>query len=510
MLLHTLSGVSIALTADAGSALADGIAAELTELECAVLRQQTGQKRGAQAEACVALVENAAAADALRRTFAESSMPTLVLATTRQLAEAMVPMLDERHALGTIGDTPGVFAWRLRQLLALAQRQSGASPDVDALTGLMTRRAFETRLALASMMPDQCTGLLFLDLDHFKLINDRLGHAAGDQVLHAVASLMLRSLRPEDAIARIGGDEFACLISRSSPAAVIAEAKQLLAEMPKYDIPRFFKEPSLRICASAGLTFVRPEVGGDVLLMEADVAMYDAKCNCRGQLSVYEGSDGSSPTRPDLRVQHFENAARLATERLVEMITLKSRGLIEAAEREADICALTGLYNKRYIIGQLPREIRRARERRGRLSLVMMDIDNFGEVNRTHGWPTGDRVLQSFASVARSLVRPTDWVARYGGEEFVIVLPGMDVDGALRFAERMRQVYASTPVESVEGQVFSKTLSAGVVQLSDDMSSSTDLVQSASMALLRAKAKGRNRVECAADAEPAPRLNAAI
>jgi diguanylate cyclase (GGDEF)-like protein len=505
-----LSGVSIALMADTGSSLAYGIGAELSELECAVIRLDTGEKATAEAEACLAIVENAASVDALRRVFEQSSMPTLVLATTRQLAQAVVPILDERHALGTIGDTPGVFAWRLRHLLALAQRKPDASPDVDPLTGLLNRRAFEARLALASMMPDEFTGLLLLDLDHFKLINDRLGHAAGDQVLHAVASLLSRSLRPDDAVARIGGDEFACLLTRPSAAAVIAEAEQLLSEMPKYDIPRFFKEPSLRFCASAGLTFVRPEVGKDVLMMEADVAMYEAKCSCRGQLSVYERSDGANATQPDLRVQHFENAARLATERLVEMITLKGRGLIDAAKREADICALTGLYNRRYINVQLPREIRRVREQGGRLSLVMMDVDNFREVNSTHGWPTGDRVLQSFASVARSLVRPTDWVARYGGEEFVFVLPGTDADSALRIAERMRQVFASTTVESLEGHVFSKTLSAGVVQLSDDMETSTDLVQRASKALLRAKELGRNRVECARVVERELRLDAAI
>jgi two-component system cell cycle response regulator len=495
MLLHTLSGVSIALLADAGSALADGVGAVLSDLECEVLRYQTGQKPTVRSEAGVFVIQNAAAVEALRQGVEASSMPTLVLAATRQLAEAVVPMLDERHALGTIGDTPGVFAWRLRHLLALARRQSTVSTDVDALTGLLNRRAFEARLALASMTSDQSTGLLLLDLDHFKLVNDRLGHAAGDQVLHAVACMLSRSLRPDDAIARLGGDEFACLITRGNADEVVAEAERLLAEMPKYDIPRFLKEPTLRFCASAGLTFVRPEVGKDVLLMEADVAMYEAKCNCRGQLSVYERCDDVGASRPDLRVEHFENSARLATERLVEMITLKGRRLIDAARREADVCWLTGLYNRRYLDAQLTRELERARDQGSLLSLMMVDLDKFSDINRQHGWPTGDRVLKAFASIARSFVRSTDWVARYGGEEFVIVMPGTDVGSAQRMADRIRQVFAMTSVESVEGEVFSATLSASVVEWSDGIRTSTDLLQRASRALLQAKKAGRNRVE---------------
>jgi diguanylate cyclase (GGDEF)-like protein len=127
--------------------------------------------------------------------------------------------------------------------------------------------------------------------------------------------------------------------------------------------------------------------------------------------------------------------------------------------------------------------------------MALIDVDHFRDVNKHYGWPTGDRVLRTFANVARANVRATDWIARYGGEEFVIVMPDTALDSAVQAAERVRKAFSSVTTESVEGQRVPATLSIGVALLQDCMDSTTAFVQQASMALLRAKESGRNGVE---------------
>jgi two-component system cell cycle response regulator len=227
--------------------------------------------------------------------------------------------------------------------------------------------------------------------------------------------------------------------------------------------------------------------------------MYEAKGTGGSCLVQYREADSNDdPMAPDLRMRHFETATRVATERLVEMITLKGKRLINAANHEANVCALTSLYNRRYFDAQMQREIQRARSEGRPLSLVLLDIDRFHDVNTTHGWPTGDRVLQAIATVLQSAVRATDWVARYGGEEFVIVMPDTTLESAQPVAERVRQAFAGTVIDGVEGQHVAATLSAGVAQFGATADSAIALVQQASMALLQAKSGGRNRVELAA------------
>jgi diguanylate cyclase (GGDEF)-like protein len=500
-MLQSLAGISIALIAEATSTIAEGLAAELRDLECRVHRCETGEAPAPVAEAGVVVVETPAAATELQTLLAQSSVPLLVVATSRQIADSVVTSLEERHDLATVADTPAVLSWRLRHLVALARRDSGPSGDIDALTGLQSRRAFQRRLrqALAWTTPDQSAGLLYVDLDEFKRVNERFGHVVGDQVLIAVASLLTRSLRPEDVIARMGGDEFACLLTRHSSIEVARDAEQLLDRLAQSDVPCLAREPSLRLSASAGLTFLRPEASAEETLLEADVAMYEVKCSGRGKLSVYDsGDDVVSAGRPDLRVEHFERATRLATERLVESITLRGRRLIDEAKREANCCALTGLYNRRFFDTKLARELVRARYQGRPLSIVMIDMDHFSDVNGTYGWPTGDRVLKKFASVALANARSTDWIARYGGEEFVIVMPDTEAGSAQQVADRVRAAFASGAVESMDGEPVVVTLSAGVAQLSEAMDTPTQFVQQASKALLHAKSGGRNRVELAA------------
>jgi diguanylate cyclase (GGDEF)-like protein len=146
----------------------------------------------------------------------------------------------------------------------------------------------------------------------------------------------------------------------------------------------------------------------------------------------------------------------------------------------------------------MSREIADALQRARPLTVALMDIDGFGKYNRIYGWPTGDRVLRSFGTVARSNVRATDWVARYGGDEFVIVLPDTDLASAVQVLERVQQAYAATPIESLDGRTLSATISVGVAQLGAIPEPVEVFVDRASNVLKDGKAEGPNRIRLAA------------
>jgi two-component system, cell cycle response regulator len=488
---------SIVLIADAGSVLACGFAAQLAENQYRVDRVEPGDLPVGNWNAAVAVVEHAAAIESLRDALGWWSTPTLVFAATRRLAADVLPLLDERFDLATAADSADVLLWRLQRLVARSRRRAFDPADLDSLTGLFNRRAFEARLrqAIATPAPAQVTGLLYLDLDQFKLINDHYGHVVGDQALRAIGAKLPRLLAPGDTVARLGGDEFGCLLQRGDADSIVRDSRRLLDELARFEVPDLSVDDSPRVTASAGLTLARPGVAGDALLHEVEVAAYHAKDSGRNQLKVYgQLADAARQSSSDMDLQHFETVTRVATERLVDMITLKSRRLVEAAQQEANVCSLTGVYSRRYYDTHLPREFEHARAQGRNLSLALIDVDRFGRINKVYGQSTGDRVLREFGVRARPLVRSSDWIARCGGDEFVIVMPDTALDSAVQVAERVRQAFASAAIEGVDGQRVSATLSVGVVQVAKDTSSVTALVHQASLALKDAKGVGRDPV----------------
>jgi diguanylate cyclase (GGDEF)-like protein len=490
------AGGAVVVRAAPDSAIAAGLVLELNERHFSARCLKQGEPNPQTAAAVLWVIEHRDILEQLQRARAASPLPNLVLAATRTLGREALEHLDDRDDLASLADTAEVIGWRMRRLL---QQQVRAISDLDPLTGLLSRRAFTMRVehAIETSSNTAVTGLILFDVDGFKLFNDALGHAAGDMALRAVGASLAHVFDPQDVVGRVGGDEFAVLLTRPDRAALVRAGEAAVRAVAATQVRALAEHPGLRV--SAGLTVVRGGAPVSERMVESDVAMYEAKSAGGNALIVYrESAPGDDLMGPDLRLRHFETATRVATERLVEMITLKGRRLVTAAHREANVCALTGLYNRRYFDAQLHREILRARAEGRPLSLVLLDIDRFHDVNTTHGWPTGDRVLQSFATVLQSTVRATDWVARYGGEEFVIVMPDTTMESARPVAERVRQAFAGTVIDGVEGQHVAATLSAGVAQFGADADTSIALVQQASKALLQAKSGGRNRVELAA------------
>jgi diguanylate cyclase (GGDEF)-like protein/PAS domain S-box-containing protein len=161
----------------------------------------------------------------------------------------------------------------------------------DALTGLPNRALFLDRLKLSfnrrARRSDQICGVLFLDLDHFKEINDSLGHAAGDKLLVAVSERLCAALRPQDTAARLGGDEFAVLIENIFSAADLSiVANRILGEMAR---PFELFGHSLYAGASIGAALSTPDhTVPEMLVRDADFAMYRAKQNGGGRLEIFD------------------------------------------------------------------------------------------------------------------------------------------------------------------------------------------------------------------------------
>jgi diguanylate cyclase (GGDEF)-like protein len=154
---------------------------------------------------------------------------------------------------------------------------------------------------------------------------------------------------------------------------------------------------------------------------------------------------------------------------------------------------LTGIYNKRYFLETLEREMGRCLRYDRPLSLVMIDIDFFKQVNDTHGHLAGDTVLSQLAALIAAKVRKEDIFARYGGEEFALILPEVPNDGAVQLAEKLRALVEATPM-TFDGTPIRITISLGLASLPKNEITVADFVQSADDFLYQAKESGRNRV----------------
>ncbi len=156
---------------------------------------------------------------------------------------------------------------------------------------------------------------------------------------------------------------------------------------------------------------------------------------------------------------------------------------------------LTGLFNKAYIRQRLEEEFYRAKRYDHDLSLMMIDLDNFKDLNDRYGHAAGDHLLRYFSQLIIETVRPSDIAARYGGEEFLVILPETNKDEAGFLAERLRQRISLYPfrVDSRKEDILF-TISVGVTSFPEFGQSSDELIVLADEALYQAKKNGKNKV----------------
>ncbi len=206
----------------------------------------------------------------------QSGQPELIRREVLSAVEGIATALQERRAHNEQQATE--LGSRVRQMheeLSEARRESGT----DALTQLANRRAFDAALDQA-LLHAHASGtpalLLLLDLDHFKSVNDRFGHAAGDSVLKRVADALARSyLRRSDLVARFGGEEFAVLLTDVAPAGVMGLAERSLRAVRAVQFDDV--EDGLRATISVGVAPIEPHDTTSSWIERADRALYAAK-----------------------------------------------------------------------------------------------------------------------------------------------------------------------------------------------------------------------------------------
>ena len=203
----------------------------------------------------------------------------------------------------------------------------------------------------------------------------------------------------------------------------------------------------------------------------------------------------------DQRIDELEGRIAQLENENAHLLT-QNRILSEVSARDS----LTGLYNRWYVMEKIDSEMNRSLRNGSPVSVLMLDIDHFKNINDSFGHTAGDSVLRTFGQVLRDSCRVYDVPGRYGGEEFCIVLPDTRTENTAVVAERIRERLAASRFEVGE-QEISVTASIGIAGVDspagDDLVTSSALVDRADRALYSAKNRGRNRVELWSSVAPA-------
>ncbi|MDQ3675322.1 MAG: diguanylate cyclase [Actinomycetota bacterium] len=209
----------------------------------------------------------------------------------------------------------------------------------------------------------------------------------------------------------------------------------------------------------------------------------DGEAGIVGVVSIGRSGRAFTPQDRDL----FDYLAGQAS------VSIENVGLHETVARESVTDELTGLSNRRGFDDALTMEIERSKRFGKALGLVLLDLDDFKDINDSYGHQQGDVVLRDVAIVLRETAREIDYPARYGGEEMAILLPETDVDGAVMFAERLRERIDALRIQRSDGAgTLHVTTSCGVASVPDSAVDERGLVAAADFALYEAKRSGKN------------------
>ncbi|MEY2513868.1 MAG: hypothetical protein QOJ89_1226 [bacterium] len=407
--------------------------------------------------------------DACRSTFMEATC-TLADGDMRWIEITGVNLLGSTDVGGMVLNLTDATAHRV--MLEQATRAS----RTDTLTGLGNRRALDERLAALEPMT-----VMLLDLDSFKLINDRWGHAAGDTVLTTVARRLCKILPVDGSAYRVGGDELMIVL----PSADLERAVEV-AENASTAIRAPSSGPSVTV--SIGVAASREGEPESRMLARVDEAMYRVKRGDRGTIAVAgdELGDWAGRRASERAALEKAEASEAQLKADVERLTAENRhdartGLLNAGAFETDIAAIDA----------------RARREGRPYAIALCDVDHFGRYNNRYLYHNGNRVLREVADAMSAVCRPHDVVYRYGGEELAVVLPDTELCDAAALAERLRCAVEELRIpHDNRPPPHHVTISVGVASIDlERHRTSEGLVIAANLCLLVAKSSGRNRVD---------------
>ncbi|MCU0822484.1 MAG: GGDEF domain-containing protein [Spirochaetes bacterium] len=229
-----------------------------------------------------------------------------------------------------------------------------------------------------------------------------------------------------------------------------------------------------------------------------------ATCYCRDRCTIFSLHDKNFyeivEKYPDIAIKIMYRMLNITTRRLrstgeflSDMVTWG-----ESASRRAITDEMTGAYNRRYLDDAIVSQFENARSSGTPLSIIMIDLDYFRQINETYGHPAGDRMIMEVVKIYNKILRKKDILARYGGDEFTILMPGTDLKTAAGIAENVRvEVEKLDILLQYNGPIKKVTLSQGVSSFPENADNLKKLRELADQSLYTAKEQGRNRVVCA-------------
>lgn len=363
------------------------------------------------------------------------------------------------------------------ELAAVAVKRSDLLRDsqLDETTGAFNFRALisnlEDELARAGR-DSRPFSVLFLELDDFGLLNDRYGHLVGNMALKLLAETLKvstrkrSSVRTPDIVARLGGDEFVIILPATDKETARLVAERIRAKVEALQSPTGAATPaSTTLTVSIGVA-TYPADGETIkeLLDRSDRAMYEAKSRGKNQVFLFSSD-------------------------------LLGKKVDYQKGRSSAIDRMTGLWHESSFRPALARGIRAAATYGHPLSLALLDLDQFRQLNDEAGHAAGDAVLRGVADTLQALTGEKGQVYRLTGDSFALILPAMAKEEAVSFVDGIRQEVAGKVWPAGGRRVLKVTLTAGVAALPKDTVSSEELVMKADLALHHGKQRGGDCVE---------------
>ncbi|MDJ0832888.1 MAG: diguanylate cyclase [Gammaproteobacteria bacterium] len=360
--------------------------------------------------------------------FSEDNKLHGVLVTLDDISELEKRNTDLKTMISRLQKTQFQVRQKNKELSFLATR--------DALTGCLNRRSFSEQFALLfqqAMEERLELACIMVDLDHFKAVNDNYGHATGDEVIKMLAEILKSSTRNDDLVGRYGGEEFCLVLPGMSEKIAMNVAERIRLRVKTESEKQFNNGP--RVTASFGVATIldEPESPED-LNSKADEALYLAKESGRNQVKRWQADSHLSAA--DLPKREIDGEEPEQGDQIMEITQLKDR-VQELEEIATEYSAqleyhqsydmLTGLPNQVLFYDRIQQAIERGFRHDQQVAVLVIDIDDFSQINTSLGRKVGDEVLQAFAEDLNQIFRKTDGitrlaVSRFTADEFAVLL----------------------------------------------------------------------------------------
>ncbi|MDJ0927011.1 MAG: diguanylate cyclase [Gammaproteobacteria bacterium] len=384
----------------------------------------------------------------------------------------------------------------------------------DPLTGCLNRRSFFERVE-SVLERSQKTGkpvcCLMLDIDHFKSINDRYGHATGDKVIRYTAEVITTACRDDDLVCRYGGEEFCVILPGVDLETAAQTAERIREKVCETSRARFTSSMSVTI--SVGVSdFAQSNGTAKDLVNQADMALYAAKeagrnrvvCASLTEVDPVSGATIMSPAMTaQLRAGGLDAGATSLVESLQQRI-VSLEGMLEEQQmtvhKQFGYDRLTGLPNRLIFFDRVAQSIERCKRNDTVLAILYIDIDLFRRVNDAFGPDVGDQLLRTVADRIASVLRSSDTVAllgennkgstvsRLSNDEFAIELPDLEnVDSVIWIVQRILSKLVE-PIK-IDGHEIYVTTSMGISVHPSDGDDAETLIGNARIARQHARQK---------------------